>query len=135
MARAKKKVDLFLTHRPVFVYGTLKRGGRLHERFMGPDAVFVAEATVSGYAMWQAHGASYPRATPTLGGQVCGEVWMVSHSAYGQMDALERGAGYAGSTVHAADHYATMWVSVDAITDRYVLIPSGVWPVAGMPAA
>ncbi len=72
----------------VFVYGTLKRGGRYHELLAAQK--FIDEAcTVAGYTLYQP--SDYPgmvRAKEDTEG-VTGELWSVSETCLADLDALE----------------------------------------------
>lgn len=72
----------------VFVYGTLKRGGRYHSILAGQQ--FIDEArTVAGYTLYQP--ADYPgmvKAQDDTEG-VTGELWTVSENCLQRLDQLE----------------------------------------------
>lgn len=72
----------------LFVYGTLKRGGRNHGVLS--DQSFVSEArTVPGFRLY--HLGEYPGmiADPRSPISVTGEVWSVSDEALARLDAFE----------------------------------------------
>ena len=72
----------------LFVYGTLKRGGRNHGVLS--DQRFIGEArTVSGFRLFDL--GEYPGmiADPNSPISVTGEVWSVSEAALARLDAFE----------------------------------------------
>ncbi|MFI5357899.1 MAG: gamma-glutamylcyclotransferase [Opitutales bacterium] len=72
----------------IFVYGTLKRGGRNHRHLAGQQ--FIASArTAPGFTLFQP--ADYPGLVrdPADQAGVTGEVWSVSDPCLRELDALE----------------------------------------------
>ncbi len=72
----------------LFVYGTLKRGGRNHRHLA--DQTYVGEArTIAGYRLY--HLDEYPGLLPAADDQsgVSGEVWSVTPVALARLDAFE----------------------------------------------
>lgn len=72
----------------LFVYGTLKRGGKYHDQL--GESKFIGEArTVPGYRLFRLDG--YPGMVPWPADRegVSGEVWEVADSALPQLDAFE----------------------------------------------
>lgn len=58
---------------PVFVYGTLRRGGRFHHDLLAGRAVTIEPARLAGATMWDNHGA-YPFVALVGAGSVLGEL-------------------------------------------------------------
>jgi gamma-glutamylaminecyclotransferase len=76
-----------MTH-PLFVYGTLKRGGSNH-RFLAGEK-FVAEARLrSGYRMFDVGGHPGLVPDPSATYEIEGELWSVSDSALATLDDFE----------------------------------------------
>jgi gamma-glutamylaminecyclotransferase len=74
----------------VFVYGTLKKGFRLHDS-LGPDAKFLGEFWLPGYTM-RAVGTAFPaiHLEPNVqGSRVFGEVYEISPQALRRCDWIE----------------------------------------------
>jgi gamma-glutamylaminecyclotransferase len=74
--------------KPIFVYGTLKRGLSNHHFLAGQ--AFVGHArTAPGYALYELSG--YPGMVPTPGNAegVAGEVWSVDDACLAHLDELE----------------------------------------------
>ncbi len=72
----------------LFVYGTLKRGGRNHHHLAGQ--VFVGEArTAPGYTLFDLGGYPGIAACATDREGVRGEVWKIEPAALARLDAFE----------------------------------------------
>lgn len=72
--------------RHVFVYGTLRRGGRNDIACYSPSPEYVADACIAGtlYDL-----GAYPGAALRGSGQVFGEIYRITASVEAQLDALE----------------------------------------------
>lgn len=85
-----------MPHSLLFVYGTLKEGGRLHENYLGrmnsgvPEATKVAEGHLDGYDMYLLTGCNIPLIVPGKG-QVYGEVYTVDEACLMRIDLMEGG--------------------------------------------
>ena len=71
----------------VFVYGTLRKGGRLHGYLR--DQGFISQATLPGFGMYPAGRGFYPGIVPRDGHTVTGEVWEVDTDCLWRLDRLE----------------------------------------------
>ena len=72
--------------KPIFVYGTLRRGERAHHLFSG--APFLGEArTEEGYALIDL--GAYPGLVRAVSGRVVGEVYEVGARRLAEIDAYE----------------------------------------------
>ena len=72
--------------KPIFVYGTLRRGERAHARLAG--APFLGEArTQAGYALIDL--GAYPGLVRAVSGQVVGEIYEIDASRLVELDAYE----------------------------------------------
>jgi gamma-glutamylaminecyclotransferase len=72
----------------IFVYGTLREGGRLHGRLAGQEKRF-DRATLADHGMYPAGRGSFPGIVPREGSQVVGEVYMVTEPCLHSLDYLE----------------------------------------------
>lgn len=84
----------------VFVYGTLMAGDYNHARFMREAKCIEATAVVDGLALYVPQHAGFPVAVRAAG-FVLGEVWSVDDATMERLDAMECGAGYIRTRVHA----------------------------------
>ena len=118
---------------PVFVYGTLKRGGTNHA-FIA-DQVFLGESrTQPGYRLYVV--ADYPGMVKDQSDQrgVSGEVWAVDPSTLGKLDDLEGVAEklYRRDSVRFSAPFAELGVQtylyLRNIRGRRLLV-DGNWPV------
>jgi len=73
---------------PIFVYGTLKRGGSNHSSLLGQHFLGLAR-TVPGYRLFEVGGFPGMVAWPGDRQGVTGEVWSVSSSCLDELDNLE----------------------------------------------
>ena len=125
----------------VFVYGTLKRGGRLSAHMYRRDSLFISEASLQGFAMYDAGW--FPAISRFQGGQVKGEIWKVDEETLKDIDGVEgvpalyrreevrveidrKAKGYPGREEKV---WTYIWNRDDFHeSDRIV---SGLWPVDG----
>lgn len=83
---------------PVFVYGTLKSGGRLHEILKGSPWLGEAHTALSSFWMQEVAEGGFPivwripKESPELGksGFICGEVYVVDPVTLLELDRIER---------------------------------------------
>src|SRR5687767_5376125 len=83
---------------PVFVYGTLKSGGRLHSILNGSPWLGEAHTVLSGFWMQEVTDGGFPivwevpKASPELGkcGLIWGEVYVVDPVTLLELDRAER---------------------------------------------
>ena len=76
----------------LFVYGTLKKGQRLHEAYLvDEDAVKVAEGYIDGYELYVIEVADLPFVIPANEKRVYGEVYVVGPELLQRLDVLEGG--------------------------------------------
>ena len=96
----KKKEQQMPATVPVFVYGTLKKGFPLNQRYMG-NSKFVGTDSASGFvlfslgfypAMVKLHCAEIGGNSPEC--RVLGEVWEVPANEFRDTKRMEEGAGY-----------------------------------------
>ena len=96
--------------RYVFVYGTLRSGGRLHYTMEETGATFVGDASVAGalYNLGPYPGMTEPRET---GDRVRGEGWRVSDEGLYTMDFMEgvEHGLYERVKLTAIDEMANSW--------------------------
>lgn len=130
---------------PVFVYGTLRVGGRFHDRYLADRFVSVRPATLRNAQMWDNHG-SYPMVVVGAStGAVTGEVFDIVEDRYDEvlagLDHLEghvpgrRGSLYEREVVEveAADGVVSAWIYVMASSEVARLdadlprLPGGDW--------
>ena len=107
-----------------FVYGSLKRGGRLNVALTGLRASFMGDATVQGYTLHEAAGGAFPAAREAAGKQVRGELWLLPSEA--GLHWLDRVEGVAmgmyarrlvGATRHEPDgRLTTLWATMYVAT-------------------
>ena len=99
--------------RTVFVYGTLMRGRRAAHLMDG--ALFYGDALLRDYAMYDL--GRYPGIRPLPGGQVQGELFLLSDDMLAEMDAYEEeGSLYhrVEVTAEGTDFSLPVWVYVYA---------------------
>jgi len=105
---------------PLAVYGTLKKGFRLHHLLM--DSPFEGNATLKGFNMYSV--GSYPAITRGEG-SVEAEVYMVDPHLFRQLDAVE---GAYEREKHPTTDGREVWIYVmDRHFDAYHLVKDGVW--------
>lgn len=83
---------------PLFVYGTLKRGMRLHEGWLGGQ-MFVGKAVVSGFTLLNL--GTYPAMfhTGNDNDKVLGEYYLVEEKCFTNVSDMETAVGYQLATV------------------------------------
>lgn len=81
---------------PLFVYGTLKKGGIYH--YLLGDSKFVRKASVEGFTLYTNNG-RWPMARPNKGSHINGELWLVNENVFDRVASVELGAGYDMCTV------------------------------------
>lgn len=110
----------------VFVYGSLRRG--MHNHRLMSKAEFVAEASLSGFSMYQV--SSFPAIVPG-NGSVKGEIYLVDGATLARLDRLEghpRMYRRELVTVQAGDVLAQVWVYVwQRPVSGMVSVPAGDW--------
>lgn len=86
---------------PLFVYGTLRPGGRLHGSWIKPAVVRSEPATAYGYGLYMMRGIPYPFMSPNPSRFTVGDVLWVdpTHSQVRETIHMEVGAGYTWSTI------------------------------------
>ncbi|WP_456434427.1 gamma-glutamylcyclotransferase family protein [Thermosulfuriphilus sp.] len=112
----------------VFVYGTLKRGGKLHSYLQG--ARYQGKATLKGYALYKISW--YPGIVPEEGASVCGELYQVNQRLLESLDQLE-GREYQRTLVSVTTRdglslSAWAYVYLGPVT-KSSKVKSGHWPV------
>jgi len=118
---------------PLFVYGTLKRGGYWNKAVFQPlRAQYHGEATLRDYALY-AVNADVPALLPTEGARTHGEVWSVEDgTALAVVDELEMMYTRTPVTVEMDGHpvlvQTYLWNSVWSVS-RY---PMDSWPIEGI---
>lgn len=127
-----------MTHN-VFVYGTLKRGGRMHAHWL-TKAEFVGRAELHGHVML--NFGPFPAITgPVPGGHVIhGEVFRVTAHELAGLDACEGHPRFYQRTMVTLADGTRAWAYLNnEATEAFVagdvnpkcIIESGVWPVGG----
>lgn len=114
----------------VFVYGTLRRGMRLHDWLR--EAKFIGETkTESGYALFALRGYGFPvmryAETPKHKSRVVGEVFEVDDYTLEGLDHLERGYTRISVPLEDGSTALTYLMTRDHYADREVLVESGDW--------
>jgi gamma-glutamylcyclotransferase (GGCT)/AIG2-like uncharacterized protein YtfP len=107
----------------IFVYGTLKRGGRSHERLA--DSAFLGDAwTKPLYRMYNC--GSYPALVAATDGEsIGGELYRVSSEVIGVLDKFEN--GYRRMPIEVIGAIPEVWGYI-FLGDVSVLSPAGpVW--------
>lgn len=69
-------------HLPVFVYGTLRHGGRFHDAYLAGRFEHAVPATLHGAVMWDNRGAYPYLALDPEGGPVVGELFSISPATF-----------------------------------------------------
>ncbi len=72
-------------HLPVFVYGTLRVGGRFHDRWLAGRFTSVGPATLDGGIMWDNHGAYPMLVLDPSAGAVTGELFEIDEAIFAQV--------------------------------------------------
>ena len=118
----------------LFVYGTLRPGGRAFDSIVEPMAVSVRDAVLHGHALF-GRDLPYPFVTPEPGARVVGALVELSpgrlEQALGALDAYE-GDEYRRLVVDVGDHDDTVRAHVYVAAphvelDQASRIPSGDW--------
>jgi gamma-glutamylcyclotransferase (GGCT)/AIG2-like uncharacterized protein YtfP len=91
----------------LFVYGTLKRGGRLHGWLQEFGAEFVNHTSIEGFTLFTFNGV-FPVARPADEGRVNGEWWMVSERCFDAIASMEMNAGYDICTINGDTWFFAM---------------------------
>lgn len=76
--------------RKVFVYGTLKKGKRLHHCLTRAKK-FICNHTIPGYTLYDI---GYPLAVKNESGRMNGEIYLVDEDVWELIKGIEIGAGY-----------------------------------------
>lgn len=119
----------------VFVYGTLKRRGRLNA-YLGAGARFVGEARVYGLTLMDA-GFNFPFAVPDPGGCTHGEVFEIAVETLRHLDLIEAGYTRESWPVFSGDREPIRGGKPYPVDTAQVYVyrgapPSGAWtPVPG----
>jgi gamma-glutamylcyclotransferase (GGCT)/AIG2-like uncharacterized protein YtfP len=71
----------------VFVYGTLKKGGKLHYKLGGSE--YAGEAALPNYTLYQFHDVGVPIMVRSLDDQVMGELYVVTNETLVMLDKAE----------------------------------------------
>ena len=86
---------------PFALYGTLRRGGRLHRAYGIDRCLFMGSGIVEGFSLYVCRGESFPRASHSAIGSIRVELYMPTESIASKVIAMERGAGYSLETALA----------------------------------
>ena len=124
---------------PVFVYGTLREGGRLRGYYLDDGNIDskVERGTVHGYQLIDPPRWGFPLMVPASSGIVTGDLqWVKVGPRLEAMVGMEMGAGYDLSMVEV--HTESMVIPVNAIAFTWQrdlpkgsrVVPSGDWLVA-----
>lgn len=86
---------------PLFVYGTLRPGGRLHHSWIGPAVVRAEAGTAYGFGLYMMRGIPYPFMSPNTSRFTVGNVLWVdpAHRQVRETIHMEVGAGYTWQTI------------------------------------
>jgi gamma-glutamylcyclotransferase (GGCT)/AIG2-like uncharacterized protein YtfP len=109
----------------LFVYGTLKRGGRLEKSMRG--AQFICRDMVRGYGMWT--NGAFPAIRPEAGAVVHGEVYDVPPETLARIDEIESPAYFRRvPAVTVKDHKVELYEYVlDILPGRMSEVENGYW--------
>lgn len=102
----------------VFVYGTLKRGGRLHEMLLeGVGTRYEGDDRVTGFTLRVHNGGGFPAAVPAAGAEITGEVYALDECTLAVLDRIEGADRPEGSRMYRREEITTVagrrvWVYV-----------------------
>jgi gamma-glutamylcyclotransferase (GGCT)/AIG2-like uncharacterized protein YtfP len=122
----------------VFVYGSLKAGGRLNGYLIGNGCRLVEAREIKGFRMVEVPHAWFPTLVPDAGATVKGEVWELPADPAKEKDTIRQldwvegvPSLYVRRKVDAADDQSP-WIYVWAKPKEamaWVSVPDGFWDV------
>lgn len=112
----------------IFVYGTLKRGGRLHGHLRHLGAKYLRDTRIAGFALYKL--CWYPGIVPADRRIVKGEIYEVRDSALATLDAVEGAPDlFKRVTLDFNDGPVQTYVYNKLLPENAEYIPSGEWDV------